>query len=160
MKEILQQLLGIAGADGCHVVDVDGPLLSVSNRVGQVPIDEFRPASTPAVCAVLAAVLFGVANTKSGKEGEGWHRGTACPQLIGDYDDGWTLYLYEAGYRETIYPRYKWRGRQYQNDSMVMELWRVLIDELRAATFTGERDERKSATVEHREAAQGKEQRP
>jgi len=95
--------------------------------------------------AILSQVLFWLATRKEkGSSDSGWFRSSAVPQLI--WQEKGTLFLYESGYRGSIYPRYRWSVFGFEIADALLE---ALCYEIESKELIAQIDGRKAASVEH-----------
>lgn len=95
--------------------------------------------------SIISNALFWLATRKQyGSSDFGWFRGTAAPRLI--FGDRGVLYLYEAGYRDALYPRYRWGA--WSGQTMVEALFAALISEIESEDLVASIDKRKAVTLE------------
>lgn len=101
------------------------------------------PTESPQNLALLSQSLLVIANRKNNREGEGWARGVAA---CGISDK--TLRIYEAGYRDALYPRWWWQLPGDGRDTRCYTLYQVLLAELASTAFLGGEDRRPATTVQ------------
>jgi len=98
-------------------------------------------ASNRSNIALLAGMLMEIACLKSG---EAWDRGTAAPQVVSGIHPSTTLFLYEAGARGAIFPRYLWTDVVFD---VCGALCQAIGRELRVPKLTGQNDTRSCGLV-------------
>ena len=129
------------------VVGSRGPhyLYLYDGRVGALPRRRLRPEPGGANAAILAQALATQVNDKSSVRRE---RGTFAPQLVQRGADPPTLYLYEAGYFGTLFPRWKWvlPGHPISAGTPAA-LWSAIVAEASRRELAALPDERQPATV-------------
>lgn len=106
-------------------------------------------APTQANDAILARALMDVVNCKRRRRGDcEYDRAMVCADVIGAVRGPTLLYLYEAGYRDTIYPRYLWRLPDVPlSVGTAGVLWAAICTKVAAAEIVGEEDKRAPACV-------------
>lgn len=101
--------------------------------------------------AILKQALAGLMNAKRKAAGlPPFDRGTPCCQHIDDGANGPTLYMYEGGFRASLFPTWFWRLRRFHSGSPghVRPLWEVLCLEMSSKNIIGTLDARFPATIE------------
>lgn len=88
--------------------------------------------------AILAEALRALLCSK----GEIWDRATVAVQVTGDY-----LYLYEAGYRESLFPRWKWKLPYRMNYTWALS-WAILQETRIPDKLVALHDTRKAVSLE------------
>lgn len=102
---------------------------------------------TPANSAILATALMAVMNQKCKASGKAVSdRGTPCPQVV-TAGRKTTLYLYEAGYRDTIFPRFQWEVPLDVDAGYPGALWAAIVAEVDAPAIRAQMDHRAAASV-------------
>jgi hypothetical protein len=151
-------LLGLTSEDGRYVV-VDRPTPAtylqfdrseVNSRcnLANVRSRNLRPDETTANGAILATVLMTLMNAKrKAADLYEFNRGTPCCQFI-DGENGPTFYLYEGGYRASLYPAWIWRLPRFQSSpGYVRPLWEIICLEMASKDIVGQQDNRSAATI-------------
>lgn len=130
----------VVGSKGPHYLYLRGGMV-----LGALPRRRLRPEPGGANAAILAQALAAQVNDKSSVRRE---RGTFAPQLVQRGADPPTLYLYEAGYFGTLFPRWKWSlpGHRISSGTPAA-LWSAIVAEASSRELTALPDERRPATV-------------
>lgn len=113
-------------------------------RVGHVEGD--RSLRSYVAAAILANALFWLATRKDKRSQDlGWMRGTPATQVIQAGGRQARLFIYEAGYRGTLWPRYCWPlpGLLCHAEATV----EALLLETAKDGLVAERDSRAAASV-------------
>ena len=152
-------LLGLTSEDGRYVV-VDRPTPATYLQMDRSPdgcacnlvkvrSSNLRPDETGANGAILAMALMTLMNAKrKAADLYEFNRGTPCCQFIDDSTNGPTFYLYEGGYRASLYPAWIWRLPRFQSSpGYVRPLWEIICLEMASKDIVGQQDNRSAATI-------------
>ena len=154
-------LLGLTSEGGRYVV-VDRPTPATHAQMDRNPEGVYdcatirsrnlRPDETTANGAILAMALMTLMNAKR-KAADlcEFNRGTPCCQFIDDSTNGPTFYLYEGGYRASLYPAWAWRLPRLQSSvGYVRPLWEIICLEMASKDIVGLQDNAVPATIDRR----------
>lgn len=127
----------------------DGSARNPDSLIERKRTKALRPDETTANGAILAMALMTLMNIKRKAAGlYEFNRGAPCCQFIDDSTNGPTFYLYEGGYRASLYPAWIWRLPRFQSSvGYVRPLWEIICMEMASKDIVGLQDNRSAATV-------------